>query len=276
MSMERYTFIPIEVIGKIYSFLELNEVKTVVYLFTVSDAAIIKSEYLKGSLHFLDKTNEMKCWKKRRDNTILWMKHNEWKDIKSSHDALQPFVDINKCTERGILPVIQHLVEDQKIDVNSTYLMDNSHFEVNVSPLLIALQLSDVSILKYLLQLPNIDVNTPFQTTFRNSVLHYAAADASISYEHFSLLLDHAEIRVDVRDAMGKTPLHYCCWILPPDCERKVQSLIRAGSNVNAIALDSQDPLQVLTNAALHKRKNVDDVEFLLRQAGAIEVIVGP
>lgn len=276
MSMDRQTCIPIEVIGKICSFLDLHEVKAIVYSSTVRDAAIIRSEYLKGSLYFLVKTNDMKCWKQRRENTIVWMQHNEWKYLNSSHDALQPFVNIIKCTERGILPVIQHLIEDQKFDVNSTCVMDNSHFEVSVCPLWIALQLCDTSILKYLLQVSNINVNTTFQTTFRNSILHYAAGDASISYEHFSLLLAHAEMTVDVRDTMGKTPLHYCCWFLPPDYERKVQSLIRAGSNVNAIAFDDQDPLQVLTKAALHRRKNVDDVEFLLRQAGAIEVIVGP
>ena len=276
MQLDLKKHIPIELIGKICSFLELREVKPIVYSTTRDSAATIRSEYMKGSLYLLEKINDMSCWERRRECTECWMKYNEWRGLKSSHHALQPFMDIIKSVERGILPIIQYLIEDKKMDVNTTSIIDNGHFEVSVCPLSIALQVPDVSVLKYLLQVPNINVNAAFQTTFRNSVLHYAAGDPTISYEHFLLLLSHANIQVNIRDTMGKTPLHYCCWLLPPDYERKVQSLIKCGSNVNAIGFDQQDPLQVVTSAGLRKRKNVDGVEYLLREAGAIEVIVGP
>jgi len=188
----------------------------------------------------------------------------------------KPFLDIIESAERGVVEVTKHLIEVEGFDVNKQVTVDTSHFEMNISPLSVVLKLPTTEMLYYLLQVKDINVNCAFQTTFGNTILHYAAADNEITPAHMTALLSHPRILVDVRDVIGKTPLHYLCWFLPRFCEEKMHLLIRAGADVSATCNSGIDPLKVLAQAGVHRRKNIEVMQGILRTALTIDVAIDP
>jgi len=188
----------------------------------------------------------------------------------------KPFLDIIGSVEIGIVEVTKHLIEVEGFNVNKQVIVDTSHFEMNINPLSIALKLPRTDMLIYLLQVKNINVNCPFQSTFGNTILHYAACEDEITPTHMAALLSHPCILVDSRDVIGKTPLHYLCWFLPKYCKEKMQLLIRAGADVNATCNSGLDPLVVLAQAGKHRRRNVDAIETVLRSARTVNNIIEP
>ncbi len=282
--------LPTELIARVCSFLDLNDARIILVSHVGNPQVIetIKKEYLTGNLHYLLTTKELKSWEKRRSNTIAWMEHNDWRrifhDQKAqvhthpllAHACCKPFYDLSASVERGILEVTEFLLQ-KGADVNQESIIDNLHFENCHRPLNAALTIPCVKMLEFLLSRNGIDVNYQFQRTFGNSILHFAAGDEKVSKDHLSILLSHmTPEQINATDSIGKTALHYVCWYLPESCEAKTELLLRYGANVNAFGTDYQNPLQIVQQAGLHRRRNVDEMETLLKQYGAFEIRIGP
>lgn len=299
--------LPLELISRITSFLDVKSVKGVI-LSCAGNSKLIKCitcDYLEGNLNYLLFIQTLKCWETRRINTLTWMMHNNWKAIfhnddkritSSSdthrnntetyeglrkhhlylHDCCKPFYNLSAAIERGILEIVQYLIS-RGCDVNQETYVDNTHFEQVHRPLNAALSIPNSEILSYMLSLHDIELYYPFQTTFGNTIVHFAAGDERVSKENLSIFLSRLNVEaINCSDSNGKTPLHYVCWFLPRDYEAKIEILLKAGANVNAFGNDYQDPLQVLILAGRHRQTDVNDTEVLLKQYGAIEVRVGP
>jgi len=294
--------LPGELIAKTASFLDLSDVKKVVMSFVGNCQMVecIRNEYLEGNLHYLLMIQQIENWETRKLHTLTWMKYNNWKaifhekgnlsdcikemylleklrkDPLFTHDCCKPFTDIFSSVERGIVEITEYLITRGSC-VNEQKTIDNLHFEQNHRPLNVALTLPSIEMLLFLLSTKNIEVDYPFQSTFGNSVVHFAAADESVSVEHLETFLRClGPTNINGRDTIGKTPLHYVCWFLPSEYEAKAELLLKHGANVNAFGNDFQDPLQILQHAGRHRQKNIDSAEVLLKQYGAIEIRVGP
>jgi hypothetical protein len=297
--------LPHELVSRISSFVDIKSVKNVIaaYAGNLKLTECIKRDYLEGNLNYLLFIQNSKCWETRRRNTLMWMKYNDWKaffhqDFDSEsrlrynhsneivqtirnhplffHDCCKAFYDLTASIELGILEVVQYLIS-RGHDVNQETVIDNAHFEQCHRPLNAALTSFCPEILRYLLSLKNIELFYPFQSTFGNTIVHFAAGDDRVPKDNLSIFLSHlTPDAINSRDSIGKTPLHYACWFLPKDYEAKIEILLRAGANVNAFGNDYQDPLQILIQAGRHRQRNVNDTEVLLKQYGAIEIRVGP
>lgn len=293
--------LPNELIARIASFLEVNGVRNVI----ISCAGypqmieIVKRDYLKGNLHYLLSTNSNTCWEKRKANTLTWMKFNDWKKIfyyqngfdsnnnenspmhnryhhLFAHECCKPFYDLTSSVERGIIEVTQYLLQ-QGADVNRETIVDDLHFEYSFRPINAALTIPCVEMLELLLSRNETEVLFPFQRTFGNNILHFAAGDENVSCKHLSILLSKmTTAEINSTDSIGKTALHYICWFLTDKCEEKAELLLKAGAHVNAFGLDYLNPLQVVQLAGPKRRKNIDEMETLLKSYGAFEVRIGP
>lgn len=302
---ESTIFLPQELVSRITSFVDIKSVKNVISACAGNLKLIecIKSDYLEGNLNYLFFIQNSKCWETRKQNTLTWMKYNDWKaffhqDYEGAsnisynhsdevikrikmhplffHECCKPFYDLTASIEVGILEIVQYLIS-RGHDVNQETVIDNAHFEQCYRPLNAALASGCPDILRYLLSLKNIELFYPFQSTFGNTIVHFAAGDGRVTKENLSIFLSYlTPDAINSRDSIGKTPLHYACWFLPKDYEAKIEILLRAGANVNAFGNDYQDPLQILIQAGRHRQRNVNDTEVLLKQYGAIEIRVGP
>mmetsp|Transcript_13956 Transcript_13956/g.26263 ORF Transcript_13956/g.26263 Transcript_13956/m.26263 type:complete len:309 (+) Transcript_13956:133-1059(+) len=298
--------LPHELVSRISSFLDIESVKNMIAACSgnFNLAECIKNDYLEGNLNYLLFIHNFKCWETRRRNTLTWMKYNDWKaffhhDYESSpglssnrhskdtaqtirshplflHECCKPFYDLTASIELGIIEIVQYLIS-RGHDVNKETMIDNAHFEQCHRPLNAALTSPCPEILRYLLSIKNVELFYPFQSTFGNTIVHFAAGDDRVPKENLSIYLSYlTPTTINSRDSIGKTPLHYACWFLPKDYQDKIEILLRAGANVNAFGNDYQDPLQILIQAGRHRQRNINDTEVLLKQYGAIEIRVGP
>lgn len=302
--------LPTEMIGRCASFLDVSSVQNTLVSFTGTSPQIMESirhEYLRGNLNYLLTIHEQTCWEKKYRDTLSWMKYNDWKAIFHfdytdvmqhttqenlsdaiayyesirrspifSHECCKPFYDVISCAERGIVEIAQYLLE-QGHDVNQEVTIDNSHFEHHHRALNAALANPSSDMILFLLDQHNLELNYTFQTTFGNTLVHFAAGEEKVSLENFRFYISRlSKEMVNARDSIGKTALHYVCWFLTEDYQQKAELLLKKGADVNAFGNDYQDPLQVLLEAGRHRRRCVDDAENLLKSYGAIEVRVGP
>jgi len=282
-AIENIFHMPLEIVGTISRFLDVGNVRLLIQAFrrNPEPATIIRKTYLHENFHYLQITYRIPCWFKRKSNTLAWMECNDWKNLfnhKSISEnispliqeslmkdpAFAPFLNIRRSIERGIVTITKFLIEIMNQDVNHQVLVDTTHFEMASRPLHLALVLPETFMLEYLLQLDDIDVNCKFQGTFGNKLLHYAAGDIRISPHHIRLLLAHRNLDVDCVDAIGKTPLHYVCWFLNPDCHEKASLLLQAGSKASAIDNQGMNALGLVTKAGTHRRQNVDKLMELI------------
>lgn len=285
-----------DLIARSSSWLDLEDVQSLLVAVTGNDTLInsIQREYLNENYHFLLTTQQITSWEKRRNNTLAWMKYNNWKE--SFHGQIEsessmkgvenylhtlehckPFYNLTASVERGILEITQYLIAIGH-NCNEQQTIYNSHFESMQRPLNYALTNPCDSMLRYLLSLEDIELNYTFQSTFSNSIIHFAAGDQKVSLKNLNLFLSHPKTRasINVRDGIGKSPLHYLCWFLPSDYEEKMELLLKAGANASAYGNDYMDPLQVLQQASKHRRRDVEGGENLLKMYGAIEIRIGP
>ena len=288
--------LPNELIGNIVSFLHINDVKNVIvsHVGDLEIIASIRSNYLRGNLHYLLITHGIESWEKRRSNTTTWMKYNEWKSLfykrdlleeshQSSvintlltHECCKPFYDLSASAERGILEITEFLLQQGK-NVNEEIVCDELNFGTSHRPITAALSIPCVQMLNFLLTIREIEINCPFQRRFGSTLLHFAAVDHSVSIEHFKILLSRlTPLDINCRDNDGKSALHFACAYQQAHYEEKVELLLKAGANVNAFGLDYQSPLQILQQAGKNQRKNTETVEMLLKQYGAFEIRIGP
>ncbi len=290
-----YPHLPGELVAECGKWLDLSDVGNLL-VSCAGDKTLrksIRTEYLSQNYHFLLTTQQMKSWQKRKENTLEWMQYNDWIQIfhgKTSDtdpsamqdvehylhtlDHCRPFFELTASVERGILEITKFLIEKGH-DINQEREIDNGHYTFFERPLNCALTLPSDEMLRYMLS-KETEVNYRFQLTFSNSILHFAASDDRVSPKNLNLLLSHPDIDVNVRDSIGKTPLHYACWFLLDGYDEKIELLLKAGANVNAHGNDFMDPLQVLEKAGRHRRKYIDDTADVLKMHGAIEIRIGP
>lgn len=185
MKFPSSSVISYDLIGKICSYLDLPDVKNVVYASSgnVELASIIRSMYLKGNFEFLRITRKRSAWKQRRENTIAWMQCNDWKRIfynlvgkkdsnicegvkltANGENSLQAFVELIASVEMGVVEVTKYLIEEKGYDVNENVSIDNGHFfQISKSSLSVALTLPDMEILHYLTSRKELNVNCRYE-----------------------------------------------------------------------------------------------------------------
>jgi ankyrin repeat protein len=130
---------------------------------------------------------------------------------------------------------------EQGADIESKNYCDRT-------PLSLAAEMGNVSVVKLLSHVSRVDVNSQSGPSYesRRSPLSYAAENGHEAVA--DLLIAHKDIMIDLEDCRGKTPLMYA---VPAVNSSTACTLIRGGENVNKVDFERKVSYTILLSTPI-------------------------
>ncbi|MCG8340328.1 MAG: ankyrin repeat domain-containing protein, partial [Cytophagales bacterium] len=162
--------------------------------------------------------------------------------------------DFTQALEQGDLPKVQHMVEENKIDVNEKVRFSNSLF----TPLQLASAKGHKPVVEFLL---HKGAKLEQSTRGGMTALHLAAKNNH--EEVVGTLINSSENTINAQDTNGKTPLH---WAAENGCYESASLLLDKGK------VDTQDKIgrTALIRAAIKGQATI--VSLLLQKGAKVDI----